>query len=189
MLCARHLCPASHDTIPGLKVVSAVLAMQDLSIEEIQRILAASRNLAEVPASLFKPISDEAIVMLDRRLPKWQDPMEEDNAARRPLLDKGLDLIAQVRKLMTNISGQGKHGSHQSCVYYGCDITSMASHQCLLVVIHSLTNHLSRPNCHFGKIYTREFLKSCLKVNLPSFPGQSSNSMSCWRSRHPPRKH
>lgn len=72
--------------------------MQDIDVGEIQRILQASKQAAKIDAKAFKPISNRAVVQLDRSVKNWQHPKHEESAERKPLFDAGLALIAEVRQ-------------------------------------------------------------------------------------------
>lgn len=78
--------------------------LQDINIKELQRRLTASKEAAEVSRTAYRPIPDEAIVMLDRNTSARQQTQCMETLLQDPVLSEGFRLIAQVNLLGVAIS-------------------------------------------------------------------------------------
>lgn len=66
----------------------------------MQRLFEASRQAAEGGGGhggAVEPLADDAVFKVNRSRPNWMMPQNEESPERRPLFDRGLELIAEVR--------------------------------------------------------------------------------------------
>lgn len=78
---------------------------KDIDFANVQRIFKASKAAEKPNPASFTPIPDEAVFQLDRSTCDWQHPRHERSAARKPLLDAGLALIAKGKVAVLCLAG------------------------------------------------------------------------------------
>lgn len=90
--------------------------VKDVDLAEVQRLLQASQQAAEGGhGKQVLPLADDAVFKLNRSRPNWMMPQNEESPERRPLFDRGLELIAEgVVAVLCLAGGQGTRlGSSQ----------------------------------------------------------------------------